>query len=144
MPSPPLPVLDPCLARAVDHQLGHIIGLQQRKKRSEIVAKDRSVAHGLSPQFQIVDVGEVEVFGDEDTDLLTLVLLQHRADVDVVLQRDRGAFARGARDIVELAAAARGGLPGNIGGIIDEGEEDRKSTRLNSSHTDISRMTSSA
>jgi hypothetical protein len=124
MPSPPLPVLDPRLARAVDDELGYIIRLQQRKKRFEIMAEDGGIAHGLPSQFQIVDIGEVEVLGDEDTDLLALVLFQHRPDVDVVLERDRGLFGR-ARDIVEIAVAARCGLPGNIGGVIDEREEQR-------------------
>jgi hypothetical protein len=54
------------------------------------MAEDGGIAHGLPSQFQIVDIGEVEVLGDEDTDLLALVLFQHRPDVDVVLERDRG------------------------------------------------------
>jgi hypothetical protein len=51
MPSPPLPVLDSRLARTVDDELGHIIWLQQRKKRFEVVTKDGGVAHGLPPQL---------------------------------------------------------------------------------------------
>src|SRR3546814_13105603 len=113
MPSPPLPVLDPRLARAVDDELGYIIRLQQRKKRFEIMAEDGGIAHGLPPQLQIVDIGEVEVLGDEDTDLLALVLFQHRPDVDVVLERDRGPFARRARELVEIAVAARNGSIGS-------------------------------
>src|SRR3546814_8797239 len=74
MPSPPLPVLDPRLARAVEDELGYIIRLQQRKKRFEIMAEDGGIAHGLPPQLQIVDLGEVEVLGDADHELLALVL----------------------------------------------------------------------
>jgi hypothetical protein len=35
------------------------------------------------------------------------------------------ASSLGARDIVEIAVAARCGLPGNIGGVIDEREQER-------------------
>src|SRR3546814_14814408 len=69
------------------------------------------------------------ILGDENADLLALVLLQHRPDIDIVLQGDRSAFAGGPRHIVEIAIAARGGLPSDIGGIIDEREEIGQASR---------------
>src|SRR3546814_18110722 len=77
----------------------------------------------LPPQFTMLDIGKVEILGDKNADLLALVLLQHRPDIDIVLQGDRSAFAGRPRHIVEIAIAARGGLPSDIGGIIDEREE---------------------
>src|SRR3546814_160541 len=116
-------LLDPRFPRTVDHQLRDILRFQKREERREIVAQDGGIAHDLPPQFQIVDIGKVEILGDENADLLALVLLQHRPDIDIVLQGDRSAFAGRPRHIVEIAIAARGGLPSDIGGIIDEREE---------------------
>src|SRR3546814_13210906 len=65
----------------------------------------------------------MEILCDGNAYLLALVLLQHRPDIDIVLQGDRSAFAGRPRHIVEIAIAARGGLPSDIGGIIDEREE---------------------
>src|SRR3546814_8568988 len=106
LPAPPLAVLDPRFPRTVDHQLRDILRFQKREERREIVAQDGGIAHDLPPQFQIVDIGKVEILGDENADLLALVLLQHRPDIDIVLQGDRSAFAVRPRHIVELAIAA--------------------------------------
>jgi hypothetical protein len=74
------------------------------------MAEDGGIAHGLPPQFQIVDIGEVEVLGDEDADLLALVLFQTGRMLMLFWSAIARLFGR-PRDIVEIAVAARCGCP---------------------------------
>ena len=80
----------------------------------------------------LAEAGITRVFGLPGGEVLVLIDELRKAGVDFVLMRHEANAG--------LAASVYGKLKRQPGVVI----ADRKSTRLNSSHTDISRMPSSA
>src|SRR3546814_17483321 len=76
LPAPPLAVLDPRFPRTVDHQPRDILRFQKREERREIGEQGGGIADDLPPQFKIVDIGKVEIIGNENSKLPALPLLQ--------------------------------------------------------------------